>query len=137
MVKPLPQRWLLQAEADLSAARDSERSAHYEWACFQAQQSAEKAVKALLYKEGFTSILTHSVTDLVARAREFSAELGAMDAAAKHLDSFYLTTRYPNALVSDLPPAQFHSEEDAAQCLSYAESILNAVKKYVESSSAS
>lgn len=129
-MKPLPQRWLLQAEADLSAARDSERSGHYEWTCFQAQQSAEKAVKALLYKEGLTSALTHSVTDLVAKAREFSAEVGAMGAAAKHLDSFYLSARYPNALVSDLPPAQFHSREDAAQCLSYAESILNAVKKY-------
>ena len=76
-MKPLPQRWLLQAEADLSAARDSERSGHYEWACFQAQQSAEKAVKALLYSEGVTSIMTHSVTDLVTKAAEFSAEVGA------------------------------------------------------------
>jgi len=130
IVKPLPQRWLLQAEADRAAARDSERSGHYEWACFQAQQSAEKAVKALLYKEGLTSFLTHSVRDLVAKAGEFSAEVGGMGAAAKHLDSFYLSTRYPNALVSGLPPTQFHSQEDAAQCLSYAESILSAVKKY-------
>jgi HEPN domain-containing protein len=129
-VKPLPQRWLLQAEADLSAARDSERSGHYEWACFQAQQSAEKAVKALLYSEGVTSIMTHSVTDLVTKAAEFSPEVGAMGAAARRLDSFYLSTRYPNALASDLPPAQFHSQEDAAQCLSYAESILSAVKRY-------
>ena len=136
-MKPLPERWLLQAEADLSAARDSERSGHYEWACFQAQQSAEKAVKALLYSEGLTSILTHSVTDLVAKAAEFSPEVGAMGTAAKHLDSFYLSTRYPNALVSDMPPAQFHSQEDAAQCLSYAESILTAVKTYIENSSAS
>jgi len=40
--------WLNQAEKDLQAAKISEENQHYEWACFQAQQSAEKALKALL-----------------------------------------------------------------------------------------
>lgn len=40
--------WLKQAYSDLQAAEDSAGSDHHEWACFQAQQAAEKALKALL-----------------------------------------------------------------------------------------
>ncbi|MGC8961962.1 MAG: HEPN domain-containing protein, partial [Candidatus Bathyarchaeia archaeon] len=41
-------RWPLQALRDLKAARDSVGAGNHEWASFQAQQSAERAVKALL-----------------------------------------------------------------------------------------
>lgn len=39
--------WLAQAERDLAQAESSRRQGHHEWACFAAQQAAEKAVKAL------------------------------------------------------------------------------------------
>lgn len=42
--------WLRQAKADLKAAEDSLKAEHYEWACFQAQQSAEKSAKAIAEK---------------------------------------------------------------------------------------
>ena len=41
------QDWLAQAERDLDQARASRNDGRHEWACFAAQQSAEKAVKAL------------------------------------------------------------------------------------------
>jgi len=44
--------WLKQADSDLCAAEDSASSTHYEWACFQAQQAAEKALKALIISKG-------------------------------------------------------------------------------------
>jgi len=136
-VKPLPQRWLLQAEADLSAARDSERSSHYEWACFQAQQSAEKALKSLLFIQGRTAVITHSIADLVEEARAFAPDFGTLADEAKYLDTFYLATRYPNALAGERPPSQYYGQGDAQRCLLSAESILAAVKRYIESSSAS
>jgi len=136
-VKPLPQRWLVQAEADLAASRDSERSGHFEWACFQAQQSAEKAVKALLYTRGRTAVITHSIADLIEESKTFVPELAALTDEAKYLDTFYLATRYPNALAGERPPSQYYSQGDAQRCLSCAESILSAVKKHIESSSAS
>jgi HEPN domain-containing protein len=37
--------WLMQAGRDLEQARDSRASGRHEWACFAAQQAAEKAVK--------------------------------------------------------------------------------------------
>ena len=39
--------WFAQAERDLEQARSSRREERHEWACFAAQQAAEKAVKAL------------------------------------------------------------------------------------------
>jgi HEPN domain-containing protein len=56
--------WLKQAERDLKHARNSLKLKDYEWACFAAQQSAEKGLKALyefLGGEGWG----HSVTKLL------------------------------------------------------------------------
>jgi HEPN domain-containing protein len=39
--------WFAQACRDLDQAEDSRRAGRHEWACFAAQQGAEKAVKAL------------------------------------------------------------------------------------------
>ena len=39
--------WLRQAIHDLEQAEESRRAGRYDWACFAAQQAAEKAVKAL------------------------------------------------------------------------------------------
>lgn len=44
--------WYRQAERDLEQARSSQREGRHEWACFAAQQSAEKAVKALHQSKG-------------------------------------------------------------------------------------
>ena len=41
------QDWLRQAERDLEQAESSRREKRHEWACFAAQQFAERAVKAL------------------------------------------------------------------------------------------
>lgn len=53
-MRKIASKWLKQAEADLKAARDNLEDANYEWSCFQAQQSAEKALKAFLYEKGYT-----------------------------------------------------------------------------------
>lgn len=39
--------WFRQSQRDLEQAEDSRRAGRHEWACFAAQQAAEKAVKAL------------------------------------------------------------------------------------------
>ena len=41
------QDWFAQAQRDLAQAKESRDSGRHEWACFAAQQAAEKAVKAL------------------------------------------------------------------------------------------
>jgi len=44
--------WMDQAEGDLAHARSDLERGFYDWACFSTQQSAEKAVKAVLYQMG-------------------------------------------------------------------------------------
>ncbi|MEM1945238.1 MAG: HEPN domain-containing protein [Nitrososphaerota archaeon] len=39
--------WMRQSVRDLAHAEASLKRGHYEWACFAAQQAAEKTVKAL------------------------------------------------------------------------------------------
>ncbi len=61
-------RWFMQARRDIKAARDSAEAGNYEWCCFQAQQAAEKALKALshvLGKHGWG----HSVVELLMSSR--------------------------------------------------------------------
>ncbi len=134
---PIPQRWLRQARADLAAAKDSMATGHHEWACFQAQQAAEKALKALLLQQGRTTVVSHSLVDLVQEAARYHPSLAGLMQEAKALDAFYLPTRYPNALVSEKAPAEYYSREDAQRCLSCAESILSAATSCFESSSGS
>ena len=43
--------WLRQAKRDLEHARHALKDEDYEWACFAAQQAAEKGVKALYQKD--------------------------------------------------------------------------------------
>lgn len=46
------QDWFRQAVKDLEQAGESREAGRHEWACFAAQQAAEKAVKALHLHNG-------------------------------------------------------------------------------------
>lgn len=118
--------------ADLGAAQDSLKTQHFEWACFQAQQASEKALKAFLYSMGRTSIITHSLVDLVRAAQPLDASFAVLLMEAKHLDAFYIGTRYPNGLMSADPPALYFDQTDASLCIQYAQSILNVCLKFVK-----
>jgi len=127
------QRWLRQAEKDLESARDSRKAGHYEWACFQSQQAAEKGLKAFLYSKGLRAILTHSVRDLVLECAKYEGDFGDLLSQGKALDAYYVPTRYPNGLVGNDIPAHYYSEEDADRCTKYAESILKTVTRFMSS----
>ncbi len=122
-------KWFTQAEEDLKAAKDSLKSGHYNWACFQAQQSAEKTLKFFLYSHGYTSIITHSIKELVRECKKIEKGFSEVESYARHLDMFYIPTRYPDGLAGELAPAEFYEMEDAEQCISYAELISESVKR--------
>ncbi len=125
-------KWLIQAEADLSAAKDSYNTEHYNWSCFQAQQSAEKALKAFLYSKGYTSVITHSIKELLRECEKIEIEFRELKDDSKFLDMFYIPTRYPNGLAGELAPSEYYEKEDAQKCLNSAELILNKVKKFLK-----
>ncbi|MGA1844571.1 MAG: HEPN domain-containing protein [bacterium] len=124
-------RWLRQAEADLKAANDSAKDGNYEWSCFQAQQGAEKSLKAYLYSLGYTSFTTHSIKLLVKECRKKEKEFAQLEEAARILDAYYIPTRYPNGLDEDIAPVDYYDKEDAERCLSYATLTLTVVKRFI------
>jgi HEPN domain-containing protein len=59
--------WFVQAERDLEQAKSSQKEGRHEWACFAAQQSAEKAVKALhlfLKQEAWGHVVARLLNEL-------------------------------------------------------------------------
>ncbi len=125
-------RWFQQAQDDLSAARDSNRTGHNEWACFQAQQAAEKALKAFLMLHGKRQFLAHSIQELLRESQEIDATLKDVS-KARRLDEYYIATRYPNGLPGSIRPHEFYDDEEAKECLQLAQSVLNAIDRIQQS----
>jgi len=69
------QRWLAQADEDLKWVKDLANRGGYYLACFLAQQTAEKAMKAFLYAQGEEVVLGHSVERLCGAASRWKPDL--------------------------------------------------------------
>ncbi len=143
-----PEQWFRQAQRDLQAGYDSYETEHFDWACLQSQQSAEKALKAFLYLRGENPRREHSLNSLLGKAAKFEGELSHLTEEASFLDPFYNKARYPDALAAEQAPADYFDQRafqadafqsnafqteaaDAKKCSSCAESILKAVKTYL------
>ncbi|UUX92209.1 HEPN domain-containing protein [Methanoplanus endosymbiosus] len=125
-------KWLKQAERDLKSAGNSVSTSDFNWACFQAQQSAEKALKSVLYARGYRKILTHSVFDLIKKTGKSDESFLNLRKEARVLDGYYMSTRYPDSIVSDLTPSEYFEEEDAEECIRCAELILRKAKEVLK-----
>ncbi len=110
-------RWLRQAENDLEFARLAVREHFFAQACFMAQQSAEKALKAIGYGLGERTILGHSLVELVKLLRDRVPQLGKLETLAGILDQYYVPTRYPNGLPGGSPFEAFgeHQAQEAVE----------------------
>ncbi len=121
-------RWLAQAENDLAFAALGSRERFFAQACFNAQQAAEKALKAYLYARGAEHVLGHSVADLVAECARLDEAFAALRGRVAPLDQFYVATRYPNTLPGGIPAEAF-GQADATRALGMAGEVLDAVKR--------
>jgi HEPN domain-containing protein len=114
--------WIDEAEGDLEHARSDVEGGFYNWACFSAQQSANKAVKAVFQKMG-AEAWGHSVADLI---KELSGEPyqvpNELLDEALELDKAYIPTRYPNAHPSGSPRRRY-TRREAERLIEYAERV--------------
>jgi HEPN domain-containing protein len=115
--------WFAQAERDLEQAEASQRDGRHEWACFAAQQAAEKAVKALHLALG-QEAWGHAVARLLA---ELPFPAGDLIDKAKVLDTFYLATRYANAHPEGAPFEHYGSLQ-STEAIVHASAILAFVR---------
>ncbi len=116
--------WFAQADSDLAQARDSATAGRHEWACFAAQQAAEKAVKALHLHRG-QEAWGHVVARLLRELPD--APPGDLVEKAKVLDGYYIPTRYPNGHPAG-PPFEHYGTLHSGQAIQYAGEILDFVR---------
>ncbi len=114
--------WIDQARWDLKHARADMEREFYDWACFSAQQAAEKAVKAVFQKMGIEA-WGHSVADLLEALSQSCAVPRELVDSALELDKVYIPTRYPNALPSGSPRRRYTLRE-ARRLVGYAEEVV-------------
>lgn len=139
--------WLKQAEKDMEAAIDSEKYKHFEWACFQAQQAAEKALKSLLLFLNIDS-WGHGLMYLLKEWKRIIEEEQIDDdedddnkyndliEKCQDLDRHYIQPRYPNGFASGYP-AEFYNQKTAKECIENAKSIIRFVKEKIKKISSS
>ena len=118
--------WMDQGERDLEQARWSLKGGFYEWACFIAQQAAEKPVKAL-YQRLHGDSWGHSVSALLRGLPEgYEADQDTMESAMR-LDRLYIQSRYPNGF-DVRSPKDYFTEKDSKQALSDALRVITHCK---------
>ncbi len=121
--------WLAQAEADLAMAVEAARIGRHEWACFAAQQAAEKAVEALHLwcgQEAWGHVVARLLREL---------PVGVPDELiqkAKVLDGYYIPTRYPTGHPAGAP-AEHYGPLHSGPGVDYAREIVAFVRAQVAS----
>ena len=114
--------WLAQAERDLDQAEDSRRAKRHEWACFAAQQSAEKAVKALHLRFG-QDACGHVVAKLLRELPNGVTVSEELVEKGRVLDNFYIPARHPNSH-SDGAPFEHYGPLQSEAAIAYAREIV-------------
>ena len=83
-------RWLEQAKRDLEDARFNREGGRFALACFLAQQSAEKALKAFIYSAEADLVWGHSVANLCDDAARYDSEFSTLKPTLSPLDKYYV-----------------------------------------------
>jgi len=116
--------WFRQALKDLEQANSSRAEGRHEWACFAAQQAAEKAVKALhlrLGQEAWGHVVARLLRDLPAPAPDSLLD------KARVLDGHYIPSRYPNSHPEGAP-FEHYGQLQSEDAIRYAGEILEFVR---------
>lgn len=113
-----PKEWLKRAKSSLILAKKSvEEGLYYEDLCFNAQQSAEKSLKALIVDLGMKPVKTHSFMKLIGQLNE-KFQVPEYLQEVLILDPYAVITRYPDDYIEI-------TEEEYKKAIEVAENIYN------------
>ncbi|MFW6152360.1 MAG: HEPN domain-containing protein [Verrucomicrobiota bacterium] len=118
--------WFRQAGRDLEQAEDSGQAGRHEWACFAAQQAAEKAVKALHLNRG-QEAWGHVVAKLLAELGTNVKTPGDLVDKARILDAYYIGPRYAYGHPEGAP-FEHYGKLQSAEAIKYAREIIEFVR---------
>lgn len=112
-----PQEWLKRAKSNLARARQPKADGViWEDLCFDAQQVAEKSIKALLIFLGIQFRFVHDIAELLTLLENQNVKLPEEIKAAAELTNYAVETRYPG-------PTEPVTEEEFKQALQTAEAV--------------
>lgn len=90
-----PREWLNRARSNLARARAATHGVYLEDLCFDAQQCAEKAIKAMFVHRGLDFPYVHDLARLLGLLEASGIKVPAYVKKASHLTGFAVEARYP------------------------------------------
>jgi len=90
-----PREWLNRARSNLVLARTEKQGIYLEDLCFNTQQAAEKAIKALLIRYGVEFPYVHDIAELLTLLEEAGQQIPEPVRQVERLTRFAVFTRYP------------------------------------------
>lgn len=110
--------WLRRAKGNLALAKQRKpKEAYWEDLCFEAQQSAEKAVKAVLRFSEIDFSRTHDIGELLALLGQSGPKVPQELWKADDLTQYAVETRYPG-------PAEPVTRREYRQAVAVAEKVV-------------
>jgi HEPN domain-containing protein len=123
-----PREWLRRAKGNLRLASASDPEVPFEELCYNAQQAAEKAIKAVLIRLGRPFPYTHNLKrllDLIAEMMPVPADV----LRASELTRFAFEARYPGVAPEITQEQRFQFLAIAESTVRWAEEIILAGDK--------
>ena len=112
-----PREWLNRAMSNLALAKSKIPGTYLEDLCFEAQQAAEKAIKAVMIRRNIEFPYVHDLARLLSMLDEAGEEIPAVVRKAEELTRYALITRYPGI-------ARPVSEQEYAEAVAVAEEVV-------------
>lgn len=116
------QQWLSQAVEELRTATYLAGGGFYRSACYHAEQSLEKFLKARLIAKGWDLERTHSIKRLLVISEEYGMEYDFSEQDIAFMDSIF-RGRYP--MEAGLLPQGEPDADDAVRAIKIVSSVLN------------
>ena len=92
-----PREWLNRANSNLAQAKARDPGVYLEDLCFNAQQAAEKALKALLLHRRVRFPFVHDIGELLRHLEESGQIVSEEIWEAEQLTDYAVETRYPGS----------------------------------------
>ncbi len=119
-----PREWMNRAKSNLARARLRVPEAYLEDLCFDAQQAAEKALKAVMMSRGIDFPHTHDIARLLSVLQVDGMALPESMLSAARLTTYAVQARYPGLDEPVEEPEYLEAVEVAEAVVRWAEALL-------------
>lgn len=119
-----PREWLNRAKSNLALAKSKTAGALLEDLCFEAQQAAEKAVKAVFVSQAVGFPFIHNLKKLLEGLERSGVKIPKYLWKAEDLSPFAALTRYP----ASVPPV---TERQYRRAVRIAESVVHWAERQI------